>query len=309
MPDAATGEYAVLRNPAVPSPALGDVITSEPMVTDAQGRPSGDRVRVYDGGSAASARVGRGPLLPFERGWVFLAASEDPAWRDVLREIGEIGSKRAAGAALRLAMDVAVSASGLVGKAFRAVAVESFVGEMTVHDPVRAQIDDLVRRTAASRTLVLPCVDIVRVQAERHWAWTRLGRIDRNVLTLETDTGATRTVCVAGAPLAAACMQRRFDQEFTHLAGTAWRELLDLQALWRSLVGRYGDPSSVAVGRVWDDWKNAIRAQMASRQVTPVQVASLAIQRMQPWLDQYRTIPPVLDRLRAAEALAQGASA
>jgi hypothetical protein len=102
-------------------------------------------------------------------------------------------------------------------------------------------------------------------------------------------------------------MQRRFEQEFLHVAGGAWIELLGLQALWHSLVGRYGDPSSVAVGRVWDDWKNAIRAQMASRQVTPVQVASLALQRMGPWLDHFRDIPPALERVQAAEALAEGA--
>ena len=93
------------------------------------------------------------------------------------------------------------------------------------------------------------------------------------------------------------------------MASIAWVELLGLQGLWHSLVDRYGDLSSVVVGRVWDDWKNAIRAQMASRQVTPVQVASLALQRMGPWLDHFRKIPPALERVQAAEALAQGAGA
>ena len=311
MPDVVPVEYAVPRNPAIPSPAFGGVITSEPVATDPQGRPAGGRVRVHEGQRTPSALVGQGPLLGFERGWVFLAASGDPAWRETLREIGEIGSKRAGGAALRLAMDVAVSASGLVGKAFRAVTVENFVSEMTVHDPVRSQIADLARRTMSGHGFVLPCVDIVRVRSERIWSWARLGRIDASVITLETGTGESRTVCVtgAGAPLAAACMQRRFDQEFLHVASVAWVELLGLQGLWHSLVDRYGDLSSVVVGRVWDDWKNAIRAQMASRQVTPVQVASLALQRMGPWLDHFRTIPPALERVQAAEALAQGAGA
>jgi hypothetical protein len=309
MPDPVPVEYAVPRNRAIPSPAFGEVITSEPVVTDRQGRPAGARVRVYEGERTESGLVGHGPLLGFERGWVFLAANGDPTSDEMLREIGEIGARRTAGAALRLAMDVAVSASGLVGKAFRAVTVENFVSEMTVHDPARSQIADLARRAAAGRTFTLPCVDIVRVRSERMWSWTRLRRIDASAITFETVTGETRTVWItgAGAPLAAACMQRRFEQEFLHVAGGAWIELLGLQALWHSLVGRYGDPSSVAVGRVWDDWKNAIRAQMASRQVTPVQVASLALQRMGPWLDHFRDIPPALERVQAAEALAEGA--
>jgi hypothetical protein len=311
MPDLVPAEYAVPRNPAVPSPTFGEVIISEPVATDAQGRPAGAQVRVYEGERIKSALIGHGPLLDFERGRVFLAASDDSAWHQMLREIGGVGSKRAAGAALRLAMDVAVTASGLVGKAFRAVTVENFVSEMTVHDPVRTQIADLARRVSSGRAFTLPYVDVVRVRSERTWTWGRLGRIGVSSITFETGEGGTRTVCVTGtgAPLAATCMQHRFDQEFLHLAGVVWIEALGLRALWQSLVGRYGDPSSVAVGRVWDDWKNAIRAQMASRQVTPVQVASLTLQRMGPWLDHFRKIPPVLERVHAAESLAQGPGA
>jgi len=309
MSDVAPVEYAVPRNPAVPTPGFGDVIISESATRDRRGRLAGGRVRVYEGHEirpAPAALIDHGPLLGFERGWLFLATGGDPAWRETLREVGEIASKRAGGAALELAMDVAVSASGVVGKAFRSVTVDNFVAEMAGHDPVKAQIADLERRAVSGKSFVLPYVDIVRVQSERMWSWARFGKIDCSVITLETSAGETRTVCVTGpgAPPAASCMQRRFDQEFLQIAGAAWIELLGLQELWQSLVGRYGDPSAVAVGRVWDDWKNAVRARMASRQVTPAQVASLALQRIGPWLDHYRRIPPALERVQAAEALA-----
>ena len=309
MPDVATVEYAVPRNPAVPTPGFGEVITSESAARDRQGRPAAHSVRVYSGHDippASSALVDRGSLLGFERGWLFLATTQDPAWRETLREVGGIASKRAGGAALELAMDVAVSASGVVGRAFRTVTVDNFVGEMAGDDPVKNQIAALERRALSAKSMVLPYVDIVRVQSERIWSWSRLRTIDCSVITLETSAGETRTVCVtgAGAPVAAVCMQRRFDQEFLQIAGGVWIELLGLQELWQSLVGRYGDPSAVAVGRVWDDWKNAVRARMASRQVTPAQVASLALQRIGPWLDHYRRIPPALERVQAAEALA-----
>ncbi len=311
MPDAGAIDYAVPRNPAVPSPAFGDVITSEPLTRDRDGRPAGDRVRVYRGGEIpppGSTLLDTGPLVCFERGLLFVATTGHPEWREVLQQVGEMATKRASSAALELALDVALPMHEMIARPLRSASLENFVGELTGHDPVKEQVAALELRLSSGHTLALPYVNIVRVRSERAWRWGRLRNATWIVLTLETSSGETTTYCVAGLDpgFPGHCMRCRFEQEFLHLARAVWNELLDLQGLWRSLTDRYPNLSTVVVGRVWDDWKGNVQARVAARQITQAQVAALVLRRLEPLLPHYRRIPRVLERIQTVEPIARG---
>lgn len=311
MPDAGAIEYAVPRNPAAPSPPFGDVITSEPLTRDKEGRPAGDRVRVYRSGAIpppTSAFLDAGPLVCFERGLLFIATRRHPEWREVLQQVGEMATKKAMSAALELALDVARPMHGLIARPLRSASLENFVGELTGHDPVREQVAALERRFASGHTFVVPYADIIRIRSERGWRWGRFRHVTCTVLTLETSSGAATTWCVEGLDpgFAGHCMVLRFEQEFLYLARAVWNELLDLQGLWRSLTQRYPSLSTVVVGRVWDDWKANVQARVAARQITQAQVASMVLRRLDPFLPHYRRIPRVLERIQTVEPIARG---
>lgn len=311
MPDAGAIEYAVPRSTAVLSPAFGDVITSEPLTRDKEGRPAGDRVRVYRSGEIpppTATFLDSGPLVCFERGLLFVATTGNPEWREILHQVGEMATKRAASAALELALDVALPMHGWIARPLRSASLEDFVGELTGHDPVKEQVTALERRLASGNTFALPYVDIVRVRSERIWRWRRLKHVTWTVLILETSSGDTTTYCVEGLDpgFAGHCMLARFEQEFLHLARAVWNELLDLQGLWRSLTERYPNLSTVVVGRVWDDWKASVQARVAARQITQARVASMVLRRLELLLPHYRRIPRVLERIQAVEPIARG---
>jgi hypothetical protein len=305
MPEART-EYVVPRNPAIPSPPFGDVISSPPLGRDRGGVITGARVRV-SGGSAApprrSTRARDGALVSFEQGLLCLSTTGSVPWRDALAEIARLAKD----SAVDLARDLTLPGEGIMAQAFRQAAAEGFLHELQGPDPRSEQSQALAARLHAGDAAVLPYVDIVQVRSENLWRWSRLRTTDCRVIELETSDGDAQTVRLIGddVPSADECLARRFDQEFLHVAGAAWSELLDRSELWQFLLGRYKDPSAVPVGRFWDDWKNAIQARMASRRITPAQVASITLARLGPWLGHYRKIPAALERVRAIEAIVQ----
>lgn len=303
-------EYAVPRNPAVPAPSFGDVIKSELRSKNRQGGPAGDRVRVYRGADIPpdeSSLVNSGPLVIYEKGLLFIATRGNPGWRDRLRELGHLATDFA----MDLAPDFTLPVAGVVATIVQRTAAESFLDRMKTRDPREASLDALQRRLTSERTFVLPYVDIVGVRGEWVWRWRRFRKMSCTVLTLESGAGASRTYGVLGvdADLAGQCLRSRFEQEFAHFTREVWRELLDLEGVWQSLIARYPDLATVPVGRVWDDWKATVEARMAARAVTQARVASIALERLGSWLAHYRRIPPVVPSLQIAEAVARGATA
>jgi hypothetical protein len=307
MPEIPAVEFAVPRNPAVPSPSFGDVMCSPPLERDRDGHPSGMRVHLYEGAGIPppAPPVDSGPLVSFESGLLFVATAGNAGWREALQEIGRLVPPMASG----LAGDLALPVEGAIATALRRTAADTFVREMKGQDAQQARRQDLERRLRVGHTFVLPYVDIARTRTAR--VRSGLKKSCYTAVAIETSRGETRTLCLKGvdAGLAERWMGCRFEQEFLCVTSAVWDELLGQQELWDSLARRFPDVSAVPVGRLWDEWKLAVRARLAARSLTQGQVATAALQRMGPSLDRYRQIPAARQAVEAAEVLAAGAPA
>jgi hypothetical protein len=321
MPDTAAWgsvtKYVMPRNPMIPEMSLHEIVSSEPLMRNANGQVVGDPVPVYRGNSpklSITSMYSPGTMYLFKLGWLYVTQGPSSPSEWMFGAAKEAALMTAPGIG-----ELAGPFSELVTEITRKLMEEVHTSRAEGHKgALKGKTNDVASELQRRGALFLPGVNLVEIEyfldppklfSKKEW--------HRCVMTYEKRDGKRTSYTVGwrgpigklnvGATMNDMMAARR-DGEFGQLMTLVVSEHVDLDAIAKSKLEEYRKRFGDALGEHWAEFEADLNAtceaELARVGLTRQRAASIALERLEPLIPSYETVPVLSEAVRELRGLA-----